>query len=273
MYKWHRCIEIMKVALAQFKVVSGQADLNLIEIERYLFQAKTEGASVVFLPEMCTTGLIWHFNPALLESAAAGVERVRLAAQRNRISVCGSFLEQTPGGNAANTLYYFNAAGVLIAKYRKVHLFTMFHEEAHIEAGNEIIISDTDLGRTGFSICYDLRFPELFRKCALAGAEFQVLVAAFPHPRLEHWRTLIRARAIENQSFFIAVNQCGYEGAGAAGGEIKYFGHSMIVDPWGEVVLEAGEEAGLFTAELDCSLPTQVRAKLTALQDRRPDLY
>lgn len=263
----------MKIALAQFSVEISQPNLNLIQIEHYLQQAVRAGAKVLLLPELCTSGFDWQRNRALLDSAAEVVAQVQQLARQYSISICGSFLEQTKSNHAANTLFYFNAAGAQIAKYRKAHLFTLFQEDKNVEAGNEVIIADTDLGRTGFSICYDLRFPELFRKCALAGAEFQILPAAFPHPRLEHWRTLIRARAIENQCFVIATNQCGCEGEDRADAPVQYFGHSMVVDPWGRILLEADEAPGLFTAELDLSEPARVRAELTALQDRRPELY
>jgi omega-amidase len=154
-----------------------------------------------------------------------------------------------------------------------VHLFTLFGEEKHVQAGEGLITADTELGRIGCSVCYDLRFPELFRKCALDGAEVQVLPAAFPHPRLVHWRTLVQARAIENQSYFIATNQCGIESHGTTVGEVHYFGHSMVVDPWGEILLEAGEEEGVYLTDIDISLVAKVREHLTALNDRKPELY
>lgn len=264
---------MIKIALAQFSVETSQLDLNLIQIENYLTQAKEKGAAVLLLPELCTTGFNWQRNRDLLDAAAEIIERVKALAAKNSISVCGSFLEQTELGNAANTLFYFSADGEQIAKYRKAHLFSLFQEDKNVEAGNEVVIADTDLGRTGFSICYDLRFPELFRKCALAGAEYQILPAAFPHPRLEHWRTLMRARAIENQSFMIATNQCGCEGPERADAAVRYFGHSMVVDPWGQILLEADEAPGLFTVELDLSQPARVRSNLTALKDRRPEIY
>jgi omega-amidase len=101
----------------------------------------------------------------------------------------------------------------------------------------------------------------------------QVLPAAFPHPRLVHWRTLVQARAIENQSYFIATNQCGIESHGATVGEVHYFGHSMVVDPWGEILLEAGEEEGVYLTDIDIPLVAKVRDHLTALNDRKPELY
>ena len=263
----------MRIALAQFEVSRGDPAANLEAITSWVTQAKSGGAEVCFLPEMCTTGFDWSRCRALLPEAAEHRAQVAALAQQHDIAICGSFLEQTESGRPANTLTYFERSGVVAAQYRKVHLFTLFGEHKHVQAGEAIVTADTALGKIGCSVCYDLRFPELFRKCALAGAAIQVLPAAFPHPRLAHWRTLIQARAIENQSYFIATNQCGVEGHGSGVGETEYFGHSMVVDPWGEIVLEADEAEGLFFAEIDTSTVAKVRNRLTALRDRRPELY
>ena len=243
----------MQIALAQFEVDRGLPQANLEKIRGFAAEAATAEAQALFLPEMCTTGFDWKCNRELLPEAAELSDSVAALASELGIAICGSFLEQTEVGGMANTLMYWNASGERVARYRKVHLFTLFHEERHVEAGDEIVTAETELGRLGCSVCYDLRFPEIFRQCALDGAELQVLPAAFPHPRLEHWRTLIRARAIENQCF-IAVNQCGAEGHGNAVGEVVYFGHSAVIDPWGNIVAEAGAEEGLFYTEVDLSL-------------------
>ncbi len=263
----------MKIALAQFSVDRGDIESNLAKINGYLKEASAHGAQVLFLPELCTTGFDWAQNDKLLAGADAVIRRLQESARLAEVAICGSFLEKTESGNAANTLYYIESDGVIAAKYRKAHLFTLFHEEEHVEAGNDIVVASTRCGKLGLSVCYDLRFPELFRECALAGAEIQVLPAAFPHPRLAHWQTLIRARAIENQSYFIAVNQCGHEGHGSDVGKTHYFGHSMVVDPWGEILLEADEIDGLHLVQIDRSLVEQTRSKLSALRDRRPELY
>ena len=263
----------MKIALAQFEVQRGDPSANLGTIRELVTQAKSQGAQAVFLPEMCTTGFDWKRNLELLGDAAAHRTHIANLAQECDIAICGSFLEQTESGRPANTLSYFERSGAVAAQYRKVHLFTLFGEHKHVEAGEAIVTADTELGRIGCSVCYDLRFPELFRKCALDGAVIQVLPAAFPHPRLAHWRTLIQARAIENQSYFIATNQCGVEGHGSAVGEIDYFGHSMVVDPWGEIVAEADESECLLDVEIDPSFVQSVRAKLSAWDDRRTDLF
>lgn len=263
----------MKIALAQFEVQRGAVAANLKVIGELISQAVAQGAQVVFLPEMCTTGFDWARNRELLSQAAEHREQIAKLAVEFDVGICGSFLEKTELGRAANTLYYFERTGAVAAQYRKVHLFTLFGEEKHVQAGEVIVTANTELGRIGGSVCYDLRFPELFRKCTLDGTVVQVLPAAFPHPRLAHWRTLIQARAIENQCYFIATNQCGIEGHGSTVGDIYYFGHSMVVDPWGEILLEAGESEGVYLTDIDISLVAKVRDRLTALNDRRPELY
>lgn len=263
----------MKLSLAQFDVARGQPKANLTRIAKLAADAKTAEADLLCLPEMCTTGFDWEYNRQALGEAAAHVAAVAEMAQANGIAICGSFLEQTESGNAANCLYYFDASGAVRARYRKLHLFTLFHEERHVEAGQACGTIETDAGPLGASICYDLRFPELFRRNTEAGAILHLLPAAFPHPRLEHWRTLIRARAMENQTYFVATNQCGIEGHGNSVGDTHYFGHSMVVDPWGEVVAEAGEAECLLNVEIDLSLVAKVRSALSAWDDRRTDIF
>jgi omega-amidase len=263
----------MKIACAQYTVEQADPRSNLATIRGFAAQAKKAGADALFLPEMCTSGFNWKHNVALLETASDVIAAVADLARAADIAICGSFLEKTASGRPANTLYYFERSGEISAKYRKAHLFTLFGEEKHVEPGDSIVTAEVGLGTLGCSVCYDLRFPELFRQCMLAGAVIQVLPSAFPHPRLAHWRTLIRARAIENQCFFIATNQCGSEEHGPDVGDIHYFGHSMIVDPRGEILAEADEAECLIFAEIDLDQVQKTRGRLTALKDRRPDLY
>lgn len=263
----------MKLAIAQYSVVQGSPQENLRRIQAFAAKASAAQARLLVLPEMCTTGFSWSQNRATLAAASQHLKQVAAFAAQYQLAICGSFLEQTEAGNAANTFYFINSSGAIEAKYRKVHLFTVFGEDRQCEAGTKIVTAKTEIGPIGCSICYDLRFPELFRRCALAGARIQILPAAFPHPRLAHWQTLIRARAIENQCYFIAANQCGHEAHSDGVGGVQYFGHSMVVDPWGEVVVEAGEDAGLNFAELDLTRIDLCRDRLPALRDRRPDCY
>jgi omega-amidase len=263
----------MKLSLAQYQVARADAATNLDRIAELASQAKAAKSDLLCLPEMCTTGFDWAANRQLLDRSGELIDTVASIAQSQQIAICGSFLEQTGAGGAANTFHYFDARGVLLAKYRKLHLFTLFHEERHVAAGNACVAFKTEHGHFGATICYDLRFPELYRRLTEMGADLHFVPAAFPHPRLEHWRTLLQARAIENQSYIVATNQCGTEGHGSDVGDIRYFGHSMVVDPWGEIVAEADEAACLLHVEVELGKVAKVRAKLSAWEDRRTDLF
>lgn len=263
----------MKLSIAQLDVKRGAPRHNLDLIRQAALGASDQDSDLLCLPEMVTTGFDWKKNRQLLASCHEQHQEVARIAKAHKIAICGSFLEQSASGNPCNTLFYFDQTGEVLAKYRKLYLFSLFKEDQHVEPGQEFVVRDIKHCLAGFAICYDLRFPELFRKNTDLGAEIQFLPAAFPYPRLEHWRTLVRARAIENQCFFIAVNQSGVEGHGKAVGPTHYFGHSMVVDPWGEIVAEAGEAPELFTVELDLNFVAQTRSKMTVLKDRRPEIY
>lgn len=266
-------MSFLKISLSQLDIKRGDPSHNLELLENSAKAAAAGGAALVCFPEMATTGFDWKRNRELLEEVDQHEEKLSLIAKENAIAICGSFLERTSSGRPANTLMYFDCHGVLLAKYRKTHLFSLFKEDQHMEPGQEVVVCDIGPCVAGFGICYDLRFPGLFAANTSLGAQVQILAAAFPHPRLEHWRTLIKARAIENQCYFIAVNQVGHEGHGESVGAAHYFGHSMVVDPWGEVLAEAGEAPELLTVEMDLGRVEETRAKLTALKDRRPELY
>jgi predicted amidohydrolase len=140
-------------------------------------------------------------------------------------------------------------------------------EEKYLQPGDQPVVHDLPWGRTGVAICYDLRFPELFRGYALAGALMTVIPAEWPSARIEHWRTLLRARAIENQMIVVGCNRTGYDG------DEKFGGHSALLDAWGEPVVEGGDQPVLLTGSLDISSVSQVRRKIPIFEDRRPDLY
>jgi predicted amidohydrolase len=140
-------------------------------------------------------------------------------------------------------------------------------EDQYLQPGSSPLVLDLPWGRTGIAICYDLRFPELFRRYAVEGAKLTLIPAEWPMERVEHWRALLIARAIENQMYIVAVNTCGEIGGTTFGG------HSMVIDPWGKVVVEAGEETALLTVDFELDRVDQARAKIPVLDDRRPDLY
>jgi predicted amidohydrolase len=191
--------------------------------------------------------------------------------------VAGSIAERVPGREKlANTSIHVDPRGEVKAVYRKVHMFDVdidgrsYRESAVEEPGEEIVLSQTADGiELGLSICYDLRFPELFRILAVRGARVIALPAAFTLPTTrDHWETLVKARAIENQTFVIAANQVGPHPGGMRSG-----GRSMIVDPWGVVLAQVPDREGYAVAELDLARQLEIRAELPALANRRPRAY
>jgi predicted amidohydrolase len=189
----------------------------------------------------------------------------------------GSILERVPGeAKTFNTTLVFDPAGEIIATYRKIHLFdvdlesdTSYRESATVGAGEEIVTFEMDGITMGLAICYDLRFPELFRILALRGAQAIILPAAFALATgKDHWETLIRARAIENGLFMIAPAQVGPHPPG-----LRCYGRSMVVDPWGLVIAQASDAPQVVHTELDFSLVERIRQQVPSLANRQPDRY
>jgi len=258
---------------------------NLATAREFVERAAGAGAVLVALPEV----FAWrgpqsseHENAEALSGSIATFAAD--LAKRHRIHlVAGSFLEssnqndgETDRRRAFNTTVLFDPRGEPIAVYRKIHLFDVaiegevsIRESDTRRAGDRAVVVDTELGKIGLAICYDLRFPELFRRLADDGAEIIVMPSAFTEPTgRAHWHALIRVRAIENQCYFIAPNQFGPATPG-----FSDYGHSLIVDPWGKVLGEGKkDEAGLVTAQLDAGRLAEVRRNLPALTHRQAHL-
>jgi len=263
----------VKIALCQMKVAAADPEANLAKAEKFVAEAAAGGCTLICFPEMWTTGFNWHFNASFAPDHGAVAARIGALAAAGGLWIGGSFLELDERSRPANTFVLFDAQGRRAAVYRKTHLFTFMGEERHMAAGERLTAVETPWGKTGLAVCYDLRFPELFRTYALSGVGLCLLPAAFPHPRLQHWRILTRARAIENQMFFAAVNQVGEEAIPRQGRTV-YFGHSCIIDPWGETLAEAGEdEETLVVADIDLERVEEIRNRMRVLKDRRPELY
>jgi predicted amidohydrolase len=262
----------LTLSLAQMEVASGRPEENLFTAETLVAEAAARGSGLLCFPEMWTTGFHWDVIGQRSAGHAETINRVALMAKRYRVWINGSMPALDRAGKTANTSVLISPAGEVTALYRKIHLFSQMGESSHLVPGDSLVLADTPWGPAGLAVCYDIRFPELFRSYALRGACLAICPSAFPHPRLEHWRVLIRARAIENQMFFIAVNRSGTEDLGPDG-MVNYCGHSTLVDPWGDTVIEAGEEAALLTAEIDLGLVAEVRSGMQVFRDRRPDLY
>ena len=242
----------MRVAAVQL-TSTADFDANLERADRLTRAAAADGAQVVVLPEK------WS------------------ALGRGEDLVAGSISERVESEQRLrNTSVHGGPDGELRATYRKVHMFdvvvegTVYHESEHEEAGEELVVSATADGvEVGMSICYDIRFPELYRILAIRGARVFTVPAAFTVPTTrDHWEVLLRARAIEDQAFVVAANQIGEHAPGLRSG-----GRSMIVDPWGLVLAHAPDRACHIVADLDLEAQARIRRDLPALANRRPHAY
>jgi len=260
---------VIKIAMVQMTIHDGNVERNMSEAGRMIKEAASGGAGVVCLPEMWPTG--FDYSSLLKEAEPVpGKFSDFLAQQASENSICligGSVPERDAGGRVYNTAIVYDRDGLLLTLYRKIHLFTLMKEHTYLAGGNSLSTFNMSDATAALLICYDIRFPELSRALMAAGAKIFFHPAEFPHPRLHHWRTLIQARAIENQVWIVSTNRVG------PGGNNIFFGHSMIVDPWGEVVVEGGEEEGIISFSIDLSKTDTVRSSLNALDDIRHDIF
>ncbi len=258
---------------------SADAAANLAVADRLTRAAAADGASLIVLPEKWTAmGSDEQQHAAAEPLDGPAIAWARASARELGVDlIAGSILERVDGQEKlSNTSVHVGADGEIKAVYRKMHMFDVevsgrtYRESDLEQAGDEIVLSETVAGvELGLSICYDVRFPELYRILAVRGARVFSLPAAFTLATTrDHWETLIRARAIENQAFVVAANQIGEHPDGSRSG-----GRSMIVDPWGLVLAQAPDSEGHILAELDLERQLQTRAQLPALVNRRPEVY
>ncbi|MCR4267949.1 carbon-nitrogen hydrolase family protein [Nitratireductor sp. ZSWI3] len=266
------------VRVAALQMRSGtEPEANADAFEALVREAADKGAQYVQSPEM--SGVLVRGRDALLEriGGARGkllIDRAQALAEELSIFVhLGSTAVALDDGKVANRAFLFSPDGGLVATYDKLHMFDVdldhgesWRESATYAPGETAVVADLPFGRLGFAICYDLRFPQLFRAEAVAGAEILTVPAAFTRQTGEaHWHVLIRARAIENGAFVIAAAQGGRHEDGR-----ETFGHSMIVDPWGKVLAEAsGDAPGVVLADLDLAEVGAARGKVPNLRNAR----
>ncbi len=260
---------LLILVLAQTDIILGDKAANLARAEPLIARAADAGARLILFPELWTTGYDLPRASELAEPIPDGPTARQLAAwaRAHDLWIGGSMLERDEHGRVYNAAWLFGPEGEAVGPYRKIHRFGPMAEDRWLEAGCEPGLFDLPWGKTGVAICYDLRFPELFRGYALAGARLILLPSEWPHPRLHHWRTLIQARAIENQCFVAAINRVGQDRDNA------FCGHSMVVGPWGDVLAEAGESPKLLVVELDLAEADAARQRIPVLRDRRPECY
>lgn len=253
---------------------------NLAKAEALVARAAAQGADVVVLPEKWNgIGTVADYR-ALAERLPGGESVAAMSrwAREHSVVLVGGSITELPGGGGKlpNTCCVFDRTGALVATYRKIHLFdvdaagVVYRESDSDEAGDEPVVAEVDGLGIGLSICYDLRFPELYRILALRGARLLTVPANFvTHTGKDHWETLLRARAIENQCYVAAPAQTGAVFADKP----PAYGRSLIVDPWGVVLAQAGDEETIIVAEVDMARLESIRATLPALRHRRPEAY
>lgn len=254
----------LKIALVQFEIALGAPEKNARRLRFHLAEAKAAGADLALLPELWSTGYDLERATELASDENGFIFReISRLAQEFSLYLCGSVLE-AGHGHYFNTQLLCSPQGLFPASYRKIHLFGLMNEAEFLTPGTNPVTVDLPSGKAGLSICYDLRFPEMFRSYAVEGAQLILLSAEWPHPRLAHWRALLVARAIENQAFVAACNTVG-QGNGNV-----FCGHSMIVDPWGEILVEADETDCVVYAEIDLRDADDIRRRYPFLSDARP---
>jgi predicted amidohydrolase len=249
---------------------------NLREVSALIREAKAKGASYVQTPEM--TNLLAANKDQLFKTIAdeendASLKSFRALARELKIYLhIGSMAIKATADRAANRAFLIDPNGEIIARYDKIHMFDVnlangesYRESNNYQPGDTASLADLPWGRIGLTICYDMRFPSLYRALAESGASFLTMPSAFTKPTGEaHWHVLLRSRAIENGAFVFAAAQGGVHES-----KRVTYGHSLIVDPWGEILAEGGVDPGVITAEIDPAKVVDARGKIPSLQHGR----
>jgi len=256
----------MKITLCQINLQAGDVQHNLTKAREALTEAIAQGSQLALLPELWPSG--YDLPNAVTQSQYTPEILAELAeiSHQNNLTIGGSLLESAES-KVFNTFSLIQPA-IPAVSYRKIHLFRLVDEHQWLSPGQQVAQTPVEDFQAGISICYDLRFPELYRSYALSGVNLFLISAEWPVRRIDHWNTLLRARAIENQSFMIAVNTVGKSGSATYGGS------SAVISPWGETLLQAPFDAeAVLSCEIEFSQLATVRAHMPVFSDRRPDLY
>jgi predicted amidohydrolase len=222
---------------------------------------------MIIFPEMFATGFAYpYINKMAKEYFNELAAFLTNLSYKTSSYIVGGSIPELFEGKLYNTSIVFSPERRTLGFSRKIHPFSMTDESKYFSGGDKISVISTPLAKLGIAICYDIRFPEIARKLTLEGAEMLIVPAQFPHPREHHWHALLRSRAIENQVFLVGVNRIG-------GKNPEYFGHSIAIDPHGDVLDELDDKEGILVCEIDLGRIEQVRKAMPVLLDRRPEVY
>lgn len=240
-------------------------------------ESAKNGAEIIILPEMFNCPYDNKYFPMFAEYyPGESTQLLSNLARELSVYIVGGSIPEKENGNIYNTSFTFNRDGNLIARHRKIHLFDVnienginFKESNTFTPGKDATIFDTEFGKIGVAICYDMRFPELIRKMTLKGAKIIIIPAAFNMTTgPAHWHLTSRSRALDNQIYFIGASP-------ARNRKAKYiaYGHSLVVDPWGTIIVEAGSSEQILYGNIDLDLINKVRNQLPLLKHRREEIY
>lgn len=260
-----------KVSQIQLDIVYKNPKRNRERITKLIEKATKENPDIIIFPETWTTGYseeIFHNIDKYAETEdGESVTILReLAKKYNVWFVSGSIIEKD-GKGIYNTIFLIDRKGNIVGKYRKMHLYSAMDEDIAFKNGIDMPVFDTEFGKLALMTCYDIRFVELSRTYAIKGADAIIVVSNFPNPKINHWRILLQARAIENQLYIIACNRVG------STKNCTYFGHSLIIDPWGDILNEGNDEEIIVSGEINFDKVKEVRSIIPMYYDRQPKSY
>ncbi|MCP3924773.1 MAG: carbon-nitrogen family hydrolase [Desulfobacterales bacterium] len=253
----------LKTAVFQFDTKTGMIDENLAYV---IERIPPLNADLVVLPEMWSCGFDYSNLKSHAEKTPYVLDELSKVAIKENVMIAGSYPEMRDG-DIYNTAYLIDKDGEIKGTYSKVHLFSHASEDKYFKAGDKAVVVDTSIGKIGFLICYDLRFPEFFRTLALDGAEIVIVMGQWPKVRIDHWNKLLAARAIENQLFVLAANRIGTENL------IEYGGCSKILSPVGKTLSYGYSFETIVEFELDFEEMTLFREKIPCFEERVKGVY
>lgn len=257
------------ISLAQLHINLGNIQDNACRAYDMITEASKQSSSIILFPELWSSGYDLQNRQRYSQENFYLLSQLITYSKKFNMTIGGSLLLSDTEGNVYNEFTLIQPSkSSHLDRYRKIHLFRPMHEEQWLCAGDEMHIASFPWGKAGMATCYDLRFPEMFSYYAIEGACITFIPAEWPHQRVDHWKVLLRARAIENQMFIAAANTVGTIGVET------FAGCSTIISPTGEILVEgSSHDEVLLTTEIDLELVSQTRNTIPILKDRRPDIY
>ncbi|MGM9988017.1 MAG: carbon-nitrogen family hydrolase [Bacillaceae bacterium] len=256
-----------KIACIQLDIQFGDVNHNYAIVEKKVKEASENNADIIILPEMWNTGYDLERVSTIGDKDGKRTKSfLKELAIKHQVNIVGGSIAEVRDTGVFNTLLAVNRKGEVVGTYRKAHLFQLMEEHYYLHSGSQLGLFQLDNIMCGANICYDIRFPEWFRSHIYHGAIVMFVVAQWPSQRMMHWETLLKARAIENQCYVIACNRVGTDINN------QFVGHSMIINPWGEIVV-LGQQESIVYGSIDIDKVNQARRKIPIFEDCRQNLY